>query len=132
MMRLVALLWCLAAPAHAHDDHGPYDDPGTVWQLTQLNGAPFTDMAYLEFPEIGRIEGQAPCNRFFGEMWSTYPWFKPEDIATTRMACPALKSEAIFLQTLGRMTLAEITDNWLLLTSDDGQSMGFIPAQPGD
>ncbi|MDU8929530.1 META domain-containing protein [Alisedimentitalea sp. MJ-SS2] len=132
MIRLALVLALLAQPIMAHKNHSPYDAPDRLWQLVELNGKPFTDRALLRFPRPGRIEGQAPCNRFVGTMRSAYPWFKAEEIAATRMACPALQAETLFLQSLGKMTTAEIGENELSLRGEDGQVMRFTPAKPDE
>lgn len=126
MKTLALLLLLLAQPVIAHKNHTPYDAPDRVWQLVELNGEPFTDKALLRFPRPGRIEGQAPCNRFFGTMWAAYPWFKAEKIAATRMACPALESESLFLKSLVEMTTAEVTDSELFLRGEGDQIMRFL------
>lgn len=122
-----------ASPATAHDGHSAYNAPGHVWRLVELDGAPFPALATLSFPATGRIEGQAPCNRYFGEMWQVYPWFRAEKIASTRRACPDLGLEQAFLEALGRMTLAEASEELLILTDDARGVMIFRKhAQPRD
>ena len=123
---------CMATPpVPAHEGHSPYDAPGILWQLIDLNDKPYEAQATLEFPEIGRIQGQAPCNRFFGEMWAAYPWFKLDGVAATRRACPDLEAESLFFTTLQQMSLAEHAEGYLILTGDDGQVMVFKPVLTG-
>jgi heat shock protein HslJ len=121
---LVCLLFA-ATPVLSHDNHAPFDAPGHVWQLIELQGARFAAKATLHFPEPGKLAGDAPCNRYFGAMWGDYPWFKAGRIAATRRACPDLAEESRFLQALETMSQAEATQTHLILTGDDGQSMVF-------
>ncbi len=104
------------------------------WQLSELNGARFTARATLEFPEPGELVGQAPCNRYFGTQNAPYPWFKAENIGATRMACPDLGQEQVFLQALTNMTQAEVQGQTLILSNEDGGEMVFTarPAQPNE
>lgn len=124
---LVALM--AATPASAHPNHTPFETPGDLWRLVELDGKPFEARATLRFPRTGRIEGEGPCNRWFGTMWSAYPWFRPEGIASTRQACPDLALETAFLAALGHMNFAEAVEGVLILTGDDGASMVFRRAE---
>lgn len=134
MKRLAAafgLAVMAAVVAVAHENHSPYDAPGVLWQLSEIDGKPFAARALLEFPGIGRISGQAPCNRFSGEFWSAYPWFDPGPLSATRRACPDLAEEDRFFEALERMTLAEADHEFLILTDDARGSMVFIQLTPG-
>ena len=102
-----------------------YGAAGTVWQLSELNGAAFAATATLTFPEEGRIAGKGPCNRFSGTQAAPYPWFDIEDIAATRMACPDLAAEERFFTALKAMTLIEVATDTLILSNDAGGEMVF-------
>lgn len=102
-----------------------YGGADRVWHLVELDGAPFTAPATLTFPEAGRIAGKAPCNQYFGELTVPYPWFDVQNIGTTRMACPDLKSETQFLEALKAMTLSEILADVLILSTPEGREMVF-------
>ncbi|UYV36653.1 META domain-containing protein [Rhodobacteraceae bacterium D3-12] len=122
---ILTALHATTSPVSAHGNHPPFDAPGHVWQLIELNGAPFTARATLTFPEPGKLAGQAPCNRYFGKMWGDYPWFKAGQIGATRRACPELAAEQAFLKALGEMSQADASDSHLLLTGAGRQSMVF-------
>lgn len=102
-----------------------YGASDTQWVLTELDGVAFAASAVLEFPEEGALRGQAPCNSFSGEQSVPYPWFKAENIAVTRMACPDLPAETAFFEALQAMTLAEVGTDTLFLSNDDGRKMVF-------
>lgn len=95
------------------------------WQLVELDGTSFEARATLQFPEEGKIAGDAPCNRYFGAQTAPYPWFKAEKIGATRTACLDLDQETQFLEALGSMTLAEVAGDLLLLSNDVGREMLF-------
>lgn len=113
-------------PVAAHEGHSPFDDPGSLWGLIEIDGKSFSSNALLEFPKIGRMTGQAPCNRFSAALWSTYPSFQPGPIAATPRACPELEDETRFFDALARMTLAEADGDILILTGEGRESMVFI------
>ena len=102
-----------------------YGATGVVWQWAELDGQSVAARATLIFPEEGRIEGEAPCNRFSGVQTVPYPWFKAERIAATKRACPDLAAEAAFLEALSEMTLAELAGDVLILRNDAGREMVF-------
>lgn len=102
-----------------------YGAADRVWTLTELDGAPFTARATLEFPEDDRITGQAPCNRYFSVNSVPYPWFKAGPIGSTKMACPDMVTEAQFFAALGVMTLSEVAGNVLILSTPEGREMVF-------
>ena len=128
MKSAAAALCLVAGAAFAHPDHSPYDAPGALWKLIEMDGKPFTANVLLEFPQIGRIQGTAPCNRFQAEMWAAYPWFQVENIAATRCACPDLAEETRFFGALRAMSFAESADGFLILTGEKDGSMVFTPA----
>ncbi|WP_237096223.1 META domain-containing protein [Nereida sp. MMG025] len=102
-----------------------YGAAGKTWVLTELDGAAFPARATLEFPQAGELAGQAPCNRFFGAQTVPYPWFKAENIAATKMACPDLPAEGQFLTALSEMTLSEVLGDTMILSNDAGREMVF-------
>ena len=102
-----------------------YGAAENLWLLQSIDGQPYTARATLEFPEAGTIAGQAPCNRFSGAQSAPYPWFSAERIAVTKMACPELQDETLFLRALAEMTLVEVAGDTLLLTNDTGREMVF-------
>ncbi|MEL6647462.1 MAG: META domain-containing protein [Pseudomonadota bacterium] len=103
-----------------------YGAAETQWVLQEIDGAEFEARAVLEFPEEGAITGQAPCNTFSGQQTVPYPWFKAENLAVTRKACPDLSAENMFFEALQAMTLAEVGADTLFLSNDAGRKMVFV------
>ena len=106
--------------------HGAADK---TWQLTEIDGTAFDATATITFPEEGKIVGEAPCNRYFAAQLQPYPWFEAAEIGTTRRACPELDRETAFLDALGAMSLAEVTDTTLILSTPEGREMIFRAAE---
>ena len=123
----LTLLASLAAlPAcRADETSGSYGGGERTWELQQIDGQAFSARATLTFPETGRIAGQAPCNRYFGEMTAAYPEFDASKVAATRMACPELEAEQRFLSTLSEMSLSDVSDEMLILSNEAGRKMVF-------
>lgn len=103
---------------------------GVDWQLTEIDGTPFSARAVISFPEPGRIAGQAPCNSFSGEQTAPYPWFSAPALAVTRRSCPEISEETRFFKALNRVTLAEVQGEVLILSAPDGPTMVFTKSQP--
>lgn len=101
-------------------------DPSTLWTLTEIDGTPTAARSTMQFPEPGRISGQAPCNRFSGEVTVPYPWFATGPLAATKMACPDLAAEDAFFDALGAMTESEVNGPVLILRNSElGREMVF-------
>ena len=103
-----------------------YGAADTRWVLSEIDGTAFTATASIEFPEEGAIQGPATCNSFQGQQIVPYPWFKAENIAVTRRACPDLSAETMFLEALQAMPLAEVAGNTLILSNESGRKMVFL------
>lgn len=121
---IIAALWGLA-DCSADETLAAYGAAGIVWQLQELDDHPFPARATLNFPETGKLAGDAPCNSYFGAQTAPYPWFAAENIAATRRACPDLAAETAYLGALSDMNLAEVLGNTLILSNDAGRKMVF-------
>ena len=78
---------------------------GTAWRLEDLAGAGVLDrvQATLEFPETGKVAGNASCNRCFGSAQISGPTtIRFGALGTTRMACAEAvgNQEAKYLRAL--------------------------------
>ncbi len=104
---------------------GAYAINGQNYHLTELNGKPAPFTATIRFEPKGKITGKAPCNRYFTVSEDPYPWLKIGPIGATKVACPDLKNEALYFETLESMTLAEASGPVLILSNDDGDEMVF-------
>lgn len=127
MIRAALVLPLLAGLLHCTGDEtlSGYGAQGVTWRLQEMDGAPYPAKATLTFPEEGRIAGEAPCNSFSGAQTVPYPWFRAEQVAATRRACPELEAEAAFFRALSEMTLAEVAGDTLILKTEDGREMVF-------
>lgn len=125
-MRFVILALVLLISACRGDETlRAYGAADRVWTLTELDGKRFAARATIEFPEEGRISGQAPCNRYFADLTVPYPWFEAGPIGATKMACPDLDAEAQFFKALDAMSLSEVLNNTLILSTPEGREMVF-------
>mgnify|MGYP001803659394 CR=1 FL=1 len=102
-----------------------YGAAGVTWQLSELNGAPYSARATVVFEPGGPLSGQAACNRYSATNTVPYPWFEIGPIAATRMACPELEAETAYFNALGAMTQSEVRDDTLFLRNDDGGELVF-------
>jgi heat shock protein HslJ len=94
---------------------------GTAWRLEDLGGTPVVSgiEATLEFPDSGRVAGQASCNRFFGPVTITGDAIQFGVLGSTRMACPepASAQETRYLSALRGANRFEIDGASLRLFS---------------
>ncbi|MBB3992657.1 heat shock protein HslJ [Sulfitobacter undariae] len=124
---LIPLLIALSLTAACRKDEtvSAYGGADHVWTLKTLNGNIFPAPATLTFPEVGQIAGNGPCNSYFGAMDAPYPWFQAGPIGSTRRACPDMRAETVFLDSLKAATLIEVVDDTLILSNPEGLEMIF-------
>ncbi|WP_416513837.1 META domain-containing protein [Aliiroseovarius sp. YM-037] len=122
---MLSVPFAFLAACYGDETISGYADPEAVWVLAELNGTTFSERATLAFPEEGKIAGEAPCNRYFGEQTAPYPWISIERIGATKRACSAMSEEIAFLNALGQMTLAEVAGGTLILSNEAGGEMVF-------
>ncbi|KCV82173.1 hypothetical protein ATO10_07282 [Actibacterium atlanticum] len=126
MKHLATIISLLALSAcQADETISGYADPAATYVLEQINGTAFKARATIQFPEEGRISGEAPCNIYSGSQTAPYPWFAPGPMMSTKRACPDLAAESLYFEALSEMTLAEVSGNLLILTNDSGNEMLF-------
>lgn len=123
-MRILILALALAA-CTGDETLTAYGAGGSVWHLSELDGAPAAMPARLQFPEPGQMTGHGPCNSFRAAQTAPYPWFETGPIAATRRACPHLAAEQAFLAALREMELAEVLQDTLILSNGAGRQMVF-------
>lgn len=102
---------------------------GSQWELVSLDGAPVIESGSkptITFPEPGRINGSASCNRYSGSAQVTsggkLALSAPDAIAVTRMACAeaALNEQELrFLQLLGGAGQMKLQGDRLSIQSGD-------------
>ncbi len=109
-----------------------YAEPTATWNLTELDGVPFTAPATIAFPAAGEVVGTGPCNSFTATQAVPYPWIEIRKIAATRRACPDLEAEAAYFSALEAMTLAEAQGSYIILSTPDGREMVFTAGEAAD
>jgi heat shock protein HslJ len=88
--------------------------------LVDLAGTPVLPggKATLVFLDVGRVAGNASCNRFTGTMLITGDEIKMGPLATTRMACAdedINRQEETYLKALGAATRYSYQDPYLII-----------------
>ncbi|WP_458791842.1 META domain-containing protein [Yoonia sp. MH D7] len=124
MLRAILLLVLLAAcwGDESVSAYAPFDGD---YAMVSLDGAPFGGVATINVSQVGKVTGRAPCNSYFADQLTDYPWFEVGPIGATRMACPDLPLESAFFAALGDMTLAEAHKATLILSNTAGREMVF-------
>ncbi len=100
-------------------------DGDKTWTLVEVDGAPFSSPATLQFADDGKVSGQAPCNSYFSEQTKPYPWIGFGPIGSTRKMCPSMEDETLFFNALGEMSQAEVSGGVMILSNDAGRQMLF-------
>ena len=122
----LALLGCATGRPSSTAPASPAGGPtaplwGTLWVLEDLAGAGVMDYvrATLEFPQPGKIAGNASCNRFFGSATITGDRLTASPLGATQMACPeaVMNQESRYLQALQHATRFALDGPWLLVYS---------------
>jgi heat shock protein HslJ len=111
---------CAAPPAAESNAPPPRTFAGTSWLMLvdgTSRGAPT-----LEFREAGRASGFTGCNQWFAQVDQSASGLRFEAIGMTRRACdePALDLEREFANRLARTRAAEVDQDVLTLTGEDG------------
>jgi putative lipoprotein len=95
---------------------------GTSWRLEDLAAAGVVDQsqATLEFPQEGKVIGNASCNRFFGSVQVSGDSIAFSRMGATRMAClseATMTQEAAYLKALESAERYTIDGSSLLIYS---------------
>ncbi|MEP1611352.1 MAG: META domain-containing protein [Roseobacter sp.] len=105
-----------------------YGAADQIWQVVEVDGIAFPATASLTFPQTGIVSGSAPCNQFSAELQTPYPWFELSAIKMTKRACPDLAAETTFIEALADMTLVEVLEDTMILSTPEGRSILFKSA----
>lgn len=125
-MRILILLAAfLLAQCNQNETLTAYGAAGQVWRLTELNGAPVSGTATLEFTADQTMRGVGPCNMFSAKVTAPYPWFELSPILSTRRACPEMALETELLTLLPQLSQAEVSGSVLVLSNEGGQRAVF-------
>ncbi len=98
--------------------------PQEIWLLASIDGAAFPATATLGIDGT-QIVGHGPCNTYTG----TVNGMSISNIVATKMACPDLTAEGLYLGLLGGVTAVAETRNTLTLTSGSSRLV-FNKAAP--
>lgn len=126
---LLILIICLAAC----DGEFKMSDMAGNWQLSTMNGQPAPSSARaggvtLEIQEDGKFAGQAPVNRYFGQIKVDDKILKTGPIGSTMMAGPPenMQAEQQYFQALGEhVKSAKIENGQLVITAMDDKKLVF-------
>jgi heat shock protein HslJ len=95
---------------------------GTSWWVEDIAGKGVIDMSHttIEFPEEGKVAGDAGCNRYFGGVEIAGSNMKVGALASTRKMCPPalMDQETNFFQAMGKVASWEIAETGLLHLQD--------------
>jgi len=123
MLPILALFQC-----DKDESVAAYGAADQTWVLQEIDGQPYAPNVLLQFPEAGKIAGNAPCNSYTGTLSAPYPWFEVTDLSATRAACEDLEAEGIYFAALMAMTQSEVSGDVLILRNDAGHEMVFKTA----
>lgn len=130
MIRLILTLPLVALFQCDKDESvAAYGAADRVWVLHEIDGQAFEASARLQFPEDGKIAGNAPCNSYNGTLNAPYPWFEIQDLSATRAACAGLEAEGFYFAALMAMTQSEVSGDVLILRNEAGHEMVFKSAE---
>lgn len=123
---VAGLLGCASAPPGPAPAEttvpGPQYLLGSGWELVDLGGTPALQdrKPTLEFPEPGRVSGNASCNRYSGPVELGDGTIRVGQLATTRMACtPEVDvQEKAFLVALQNARRTELVGGQLVVHTE--------------
>jgi heat shock protein HslJ len=101
------------------------DISGVQWHLVGLDGHRFERSATLRF-KGDSVTGKAPCNKYFARNTARLPDLALQGIGSTKMACPDLEAERVYLQALRTMQRVELDQGHLFLIGPEGRVMEFV------
>ncbi|MFV0544386.1 MAG: META domain-containing protein [Marinicella pacifica] len=98
----------------------------TDWQLTEVMNVAFKDEVLarvsMQFDDQ-RLNGKAPCNRFFAEYQTSEGTLALERVGSTKMACEYMHEEQQFFDILAQVKSYDIELNELILKDADDQPL---------
>jgi heat shock protein HslJ len=127
-----AVLMILLAMLTACDGGFSLNDAAGKWQLTQLDGqSPPTEMraggVTLEIQADGKFAGQAPVNRYFGQIKIEGSAVTAGPVGATMMAGPPelMKAEQDYFKTLNAIKTISVKDGTLVIEGPEGSRLQF-------
>jgi len=136
MKTYVAAAALLAAMTACGGKNEPLE--GTMWKLSSMAGIPAEAIAAeedaftLQFDAAETMAaGRTNCNRFFGRYELKGSELEFAEMGMTRMACPEMQYEDLFVKMLDEVDRYEI-DGTTLTLYDDRRALAVFEAQPAD
>jgi heat shock protein HslJ len=134
-MKTFALLVLLACLSACDGDFNMSDVVGK-WQLSTLNGQPAPAGMHeggvtLDIQQDGKFSGQAPVNRYFGQINTQDKTFKTGPVGMTMMAGPPelMDAERDFFAVINDVKTVDVKGGQLTLTGPDGKRLVFERAE---
>lgn len=110
---------------------------GTTWKLASMPGIPAeaitaeADAFVMEFAAAEMmVSGRTNCNRFFGRYELKGRELDFENMGMTRMACPDMQYEDMFVKMLDEVDSYKIKGSELMLMDDDAVMATFKAVAP--
>ncbi len=109
-----------------------------TWKLVKMEGIPAeaiaaeADAFSLMFEAADTmVAGRTNCNRFFGKYELKGNELEFENLGMTRMACPNMEYEQLFVEMLDKVNHFEIKNSELMLL-DEQKTLATFKAEPKD
>ena len=103
----------------------------TYFKALSLNGAKaevFEKEAYIRFDTKDAITGYLGCNGFFGSFTTQDKNISFENVGSTKMMCPNMKTEDAFVNALQNTKTYEIKGETLNFFDEKGQKISTFEA----
>lgn len=103
----------------------------TYFKALNLNGNKaevFEREAHIKFEEKGAMSGYLGCNSFFGSFKTQDKNINFENIGSTKMMCPNMKTEDAFANVLQNTKTYEIKGETLNLFDEKGEKISTFQA----
>ncbi len=104
-----------------------------VWELHELNGEEVSaeQLPTIEMKEDGTLHGFSGCNILNGSfMAQENGVISFGEMATTRMSCPDMQLESVFLAAMATVDQFSVSENRLTLLSGDKTVALFLSHAP--
>lgn len=104
----------------------PSDGP---WLLQEIDGHD-TDVPVALMFSRDQVTLTGPCLHLRARQTAPYPWFEATGPDSNGNACPLSPVEAAANDVLAKVTMAEVSNDVLILSQTDGVEMVFRLSQP--
>ncbi|MDY0232647.1 MAG: META domain-containing protein [Sulfurimonas sp.] len=83
---------------------------------------------YIQFKADGSVKGHLGCNNFFGSYKIEDKNIAFENIASTKMMCPNIKTEDAFTNVLQSVKTYEIKGETMIFSNTNGEEISVLKA----